>query len=113
MDIHIEESDGDITNVVLRGLLDTAGARAIDLKFNTVAGARRAIVVDLSAVDFLTSLGIRLLVVGAKAVKNKGGKLVLLSPTENALAVLNMVAIEQLIPVVFDRGAAIAAVRSA
>lgn len=113
MDIDIEESDGGITNVVLRGRLDTAGAGAIDLKFNTVAGARRAIVVDLSAVDFLTSLGIRLLVVGAKAVKNKGGKLVLLSPTENVLAVLNMVAIEQLIPVVFDRGAAIAAVRSA
>lgn len=111
MDMQIEETDGGITNVVLRGRLDTAGA--IDLKFNTVVGARRAIVVDLSAVDFLSSLGIRLLVIGAKAVKNKGGKLVLLSPTENVLAVLNAVAIEQLIPVMFDRGAAIAAVRPA
>jgi anti-sigma B factor antagonist len=113
MDMQIEEADGGITNVVLRGRLDTAGAGAIDLKFNAVAGARRAVVVDLSAVDFLTSLGIRLLVIGAKAVKNKGGKLVLLSPTENVLAVLNTAGIEQLIPVMFDRGAAMAAVQSA
>ena len=113
MDMQIEETDGGVTNVVLRGRLDTAGAGAIDLKFNAVAGARRAVVVDLSAVDFLTSLGIRLLVIGAKAVKNKGGKLVLLSPTQNVLAVLNTAGIEQLIPVLFDRTAAIAAVRSA
>jgi len=113
MDMQIEEADGGITNVVLRGRLDTAGAGAIDLKFNAVAGARRAIVVDLSAVDFLTSLGIRLLVIGAKAVKNKGGKLVLLSPTETVLAVINTAGIEQLIPVMFDRGEAVAAVRPA
>lgn len=113
MDMQIEEADGAITNVVLRGRLDAAGAGAIDLKFNALAGARRSIIVDLSAVDFLASLGIRLLITGAKAVKNKGGKLVLFSPTENVLAVLNTAGIEQLIPVMFDRGAAIAAVRPA
>ena len=111
MDMQIEDTDGGVTNVVLRGRLDTAGAGAIDLKFNTVAGSRQAIIVDLSAVDFLISLGIRVLVVGAKAVKNKGGKLVLLSPSENVRAVLRTASIEQLIPVMFDRAAAVAAVR--
>lgn len=110
MDMQIEETDGGVTNVLLRGRLDTGGVDAIDLKFNAIAGARRAIVVDLSAVDFLTSLGIRLLVIGAKAVKSKGGKLVLLSPTADVLAVLTTAGIEQLIPVMFDRGAAAAAV---
>ena len=113
MDMQIEDTDGGITNVVLRGRLDTAGAGAIDLKFNAVAGAKRAIVIDLSAVDFLTSLGIRLLVIGAKAVKKKGGKLVLFAPTEHVLSVLNAAGIEQLIPVMFDRSEAIAAVRPA
>ena len=80
-------------------------------KFNAVAGSKRAIVVDLSAVDFLASLGIRVLVIGAKTVKNKGGKLVLLSPDENVHSVLKTAGIEQLIPVMFDRSAAIAAVR--
>jgi anti-sigma B factor antagonist len=83
MDMQVEELDGGVTNVMLRGRLDTVGAGAIDLKFSAVAGSKRAIVVDLSGIDFLASLGIRVLVMGAKAVRNKGGKLVLLSPDEN------------------------------
>jgi anti-anti-sigma regulatory factor len=39
-------------------------------------------VVDLSQVNFLTSLAIRMLVLGARAVANNGGKLVLSSPNE-------------------------------
>ena len=33
MEMDVEEIEGGITNVVLRGRLDTAGAGAIDLKF--------------------------------------------------------------------------------
>ena len=47
----------------------------IDLSFKAVADAKRAIVVDLSQVNFLTSRAIRMLVFGARAVTNKGGKL--------------------------------------
>jgi anti-sigma B factor antagonist len=112
MEMQVEELDNGVTNVVLRGRLDTVGAGVIDLKFNVIAGSKRAIVVDLSEVDFLASLGIRVLVIGAKAVKNKGGKIVLLSPDENVHSVLKTAGIEQLIPVLFDRDAAIAAVQS-
>lgn len=73
-------------------------------------GARRAIVVDLSKVDFLASLGIRVLVLGARAVKNKGGKLVILSPDENVRSVLTAARTDTLIPIFVDRDAAIAAV---
>ena len=58
----VEEASGGIAFVILRGRLDTAGANDIDLKFNAIAGARRAVVVGLSQVDFLASLGIRVLV---------------------------------------------------
>jgi anti-sigma B factor antagonist len=111
MDMDVEEIDGGVTNVVLRGRLDTAGAGAIDLKFNVIAGAKRAVIVDLSKVDFMASMGIRLLVMGAKTVTRKGGKLVVLSPDENVFAVLKTAGIEQLMPILFDRGAAIAAVQ--
>jgi anti-anti-sigma regulatory factor len=50
----VQELEGGVTNVVLRGRLDTVGAGAIDLNFNVVAGAKRAIIVDLSEVDFLS-----------------------------------------------------------
>jgi anti-sigma B factor antagonist len=110
MDMDVEEIEGGITNVVLRGRLDTVGAGA-DLKFNVIAGAKRAVVVDLSNVAFMASLGIRLLVMGAKTIARKGGKLVILSPDENVHAVLKTAGIEQLIPIMFDRSAAIEAVR--
>ena len=111
MEMDVEEIDGGVTNVVLRGRLDTAGAGVIDLKFNVIAGAKRAVIVDLSKVDFMASLGIRLLVIGAKTITRKGGKLVVLSPDENVYAVLKTAGIEQLMPIMFDRSAAIAAVQ--
>jgi anti-anti-sigma factor len=67
-------------------MMATAGA--IDLKFDVTAGAKRAVVVDLSNVAFKASLGIRLHVMGAKTITRKGGKLVILSPDENVHAVL-------------------------
>jgi anti-anti-sigma factor len=110
MEMEVEEADGGVALVILRGRLDTVGANAIDLKFNAVAGARRAIVVDLSAVDFLASLGIRVLVLGARAVKNKGGKLVILSPNDGVRGVLSAAHTDTLIPIFPDRAAAVAAV---
>ena len=57
VEMQVEELDGGVTNVVLRGRLDSVGAEAIEGPFNAVAGAKRAIVVDLSQVTFLTSRG--------------------------------------------------------
>jgi len=111
MEMVVEEIDGGVARVILRGRLDTVGADAIDLKFNAIAGSRRAIVVDLSEVEFLASLGIRVLLLGARAVKNKGGKLVILSPGENVTAVLKTARTDTLIPIFADRGDAIAAVK--
>jgi anti-anti-sigma factor len=110
MEMVVEEIDGGVAHVILRGRLDTVGAGEIDLKFNVIAGSRRAVIVDLSGVDFLASLGIRVLLMGARAVKNKGGKLVLLSPGDNVKSVLATAGTDALLPVFFDRDAAVAAV---
>ena len=110
MEIDVGEASGGIAFVILRGRLDTAGANDIDLKFNAIAGTRRAVVVDLSQVDFLASLGIRVLVLGARAVKNKGGKLVILSPNDGVRSALSAARTDTLIPIFPDRAAAMAAV---
>src|SRR5712675_98210 len=78
--MQVEELKDGVTNLMLRGRLDTVGTEAIKGPFNAVADTKRAIVVDLSQVTFLTSWGIRMLVLGAKVVTNKGGKIVLSSP---------------------------------
>jgi hypothetical protein len=89
-------------------MMATAGA--IDPKFKGTAGAKRAVVVDLPNVAFKASLGIRPQAMGAKTTTRKDRKLVILSPDENAGAVLGAAGIEKLIRPMFDRSAAIEAI---
>ncbi len=111
MDMVVEELAGGITRVALSGRLDIAGAAAIDLRFNAIAGAKAAISVDLTQVTFLASMGIRTLLTGAKASKNRGGKLVVLSPPTMVEKVLETAGIDALIPIFRDEAEALAAVR--
>ena len=80
------------------------------MPFNALTSEKRAIVVDLSAVNFLSSYGIRVLLVGAKTVKSKGGKLVILCPEGNVAKVLQAAGTDTLIPVHPTEEAAAAAV---
>jgi anti-anti-sigma factor len=84
MDIAVEKLAGGITKVVLRGRFDTTGAVVIELPFNKVVTENSRIMVDLSAVNFLASYAIRVLLVGAKIANSKGSKLVILCPDNNA-----------------------------
>ena len=113
MDIMTVETIGDgITNVVFSGRLDSIGAASVSRRFNVEVGDKRAVIVDLSDVDYVASLAIRFLVAGAKAVKVNGGKLILLSPGEYVHSVLKTAGIDLIIPILFDRSEAIAAVRT-
>lgn len=111
MEMVVEELEGGVTRVVLTGRLDIAGSAVVDLQFNIVSGSRRAVVVDLSRVSFIASMGIRTLVSGAKAVRTKGGRMVLLFPETNVEKALRTASIDTLIPIYHDSAAAIAAVR--
>jgi anti-sigma B factor antagonist len=110
MDMNIENLSDDVTKINLVGRLDISGALQIDLDFNTVAGSHRKIIVDLEQVPFLASMGIRTLVVGAKAVRSKGGSMVVLKPTPDVEKVLVSSGIDTFIPILHDLDAAIHAV---
>ena len=110
MPIAIEELDGAVTKVVLSGRIDIAGAQAIDMPMSVVAGSRRAVVIDLSAVEFMASMGLRSLVVCAKSIFSKRGKVVLLSPRPEVEEVITVSGIDDLIPIFRDEAAAVAAV---
>jgi anti-anti-sigma factor len=55
--------------------------------------------VDLSGVEFLASIGIRLLTSNAKSLASRGGKMALLKPTPDVLSVLEITGIPAIIPV--------------
>jgi anti-sigma B factor antagonist len=108
--IETEELAGGVTRVTLTGKLDIAGANTIDLPFIVVMGSKRAVIVDLSRVSFVASMGLRTLIMGAKTVASKKGRMVLLSPTADVEDVLLTSGTNTLIPVLHDLDAAMAAV---
>jgi anti-sigma B factor antagonist len=112
MDMSVDDLAGGISKVVLRGRFDTTGAVIVELPFNKLVTEKRKIIVDLSAVTFLASYGIRVLLVGAKIVNGKGGNLVILCPDNNVAKVLKTAGMDALIPIHQSEAAAIAALAS-
>src|SRR5262245_39275039 len=109
MQITVSDLDDATKKVTLVGKLDILGAEAIGLPLAAVAGTRGNIVVDMTGVDFIASIGIRHLVMAAKAVARGAGKLVLLSPTPLVTEVLLVSGLEQLLPIVRSEAEARAA----
>ena len=112
MDMSVDDLAGGITKVVLRGRFDTTGAVVVELPFNKLVTEKRKIIVDLSAVNFLASYGIRVLLVGAKIVNGKGGNLVIVCPDNNVAKVLKTAGMDALIPIHQTEAAAMAALAS-
>jgi len=100
MKITISEFGGVGTRVTLVGKLDIAGAQAVELPLATVAGTKRNVVVDMAGVDFIASIGIRHLVLTAKAVARGAGKLVLLGPNQLVTEVLVTAGLGDFLPIV-------------
>src|SRR5580704_6136086 len=99
---HSDFEDGG-RKIDLKGRLDLEGANAIGLKFAALAATqKRFVIVDLSAVEFIASLGIAMLVRNAKAAKLREGNLVLLNPQPNVAKVLASTRIDQVLVVCRD-----------
>ncbi len=109
MEITISDFDGVAKKVTLVGRLDIQGADKIDLPLAAAAGARGNIVIDMGAVDYIASIGIRHLVMAAKTVARGAGKLVLLNPTPLVTDVLRVAGLDQLLPIVRSEAEARAA----
>jgi anti-anti-sigma factor len=99
MQLEAEKLDDGVLKVALAGRMDVQGTQEIDLKFNAHTANQHAVIVDMSAVEFLASIGIRTLILVAKAVSRRGGKIVILNPDSNVTNVLQMAGIDTLIPI--------------
>lgn len=83
MNLEFSALPNGASRIKLDGDLDIAGVGAVETRFYAhCAGDPPRIVVDLSGVGFVGSLGIRLLLQAIKTVLARGGRLVLLNPTK-------------------------------
>jgi anti-anti-sigma factor len=111
MAISTEELAGGITRVILDGRLDIEGAAAVDLQMNVIAGSKKTVLLDLQKVSFLGSMGLRLLVVPAQAIRSRGGKMVIFGPNEQVERVLMASRVDALIPIHQELESAMAALQ--
>ena len=100
MELTFADLENGVRKIDLKGRLDIEGATAIDLKFTSLAATQRAfLVIDLTLVDFIASLGVATLVRSAKAAKLRKGNLVLFNPQPNVAKVLAATRVDQVVPV--------------
>jgi anti-anti-sigma factor len=111
MTISTEPMEGGITRVLLDGRLDIQGASVIDLRLNVLAGSEKYLLVDMRKVSFVGSMGIRSLVLPAKALARRGGRMALLAPIPMVEEVLTASKIGEIIPIVRDLEAAMVVLR--
>lgn len=104
MDLELSPVDDKTQCVRLNGRLDSPGVDRVETRFSAavVASGRNA-AVDLSGVEFLASMGIRMLISVAKSLQAKGQRMVLFGANANVQSVLDTVAIDQIIPVFADQ----------
>jgi anti-anti-sigma factor len=98
MQLETQEVSADLVKVVLAGRLDIAGSAAIDVKLNALTSNHKGMIIDMSGVDFLASLGIRTLLTCAKVLQRRGGGLALLTPQPAVQEVLEVSGVLDLMP---------------
>ena len=77
MEILQEQQDGVVV-LTPRPRVDSATAKQFEEKvLGTVNGGAAKVLLDFSALDYMSSAGLRVVLAGAKAAKAKGGRLVL------------------------------------
>lgn len=103
MQIDIQQPDDDTTLIILNGRMDVKGTQVVDQKFAFAATVHRhRVLVDMSRVEFLASIGIRTLFVAARGQHQRGGRLVLFSPQPLVRKVLETAGVDQMIPIADD-----------
>ena len=100
MRIQYSDLDSSTRLIKLSGALDINGVRDVEVEFVRLCAAEYVcVLVDLSKVNYISSIGIPLLVNSAKSLARQGGKMALLHPQKAVENVLELTGIPLMIPV--------------
>jgi len=100
MGIEYRQLENGVRLIRLSDRLDIDGTLRIGSRLTEyMNGDGLHIILDLVEVDFLASIGIRMLVITAKSVISHGGRVVILNPRPSVREVLELTGITQAIPI--------------
>ena len=103
MAISCEDLSAELCRIVLSGRLDFQGVEEIAGQFESLLSSigERRVIVDLTSVMLICSMGIRTLILNAKNVQAQGGEMALVVGGGDSIVsqTLNSVGINALLPV--------------
>ena len=103
MKLEYSELDNGVRLITLIGRLDMEGTHSIDKEFvQRCAGEKAFVLVDLSQVSYLSSIGIPMLISTTKAVSERGGRLAFLNPQTNVKSVLDITGVSTMVRIYKD-----------
>lgn len=106
------EQAGDVVIVKLGGRLDSGAAHAAEEGFNgCLGGGTPHLAVDMTNLDYISSAGLRVLLVMAKKVQQAKGKVALFGLSPNVRQVFSVSGFDTIFSIQPDSAAALAAVR--
>jgi anti-anti-sigma factor len=107
-----QELAGDVVIVKLSGRLDSSTAQPAEESFAGVLGGDALhLAIDMSNLEYISSAGLRVLLVVAKKVQQAKGKVVLFGLVRNVREVFSISGFDRIFAIQSDMAAAIAAVR--
>lgn len=104
-----ETQQNDVVVLRLDGRLDAASSPLLERKVNTFIDAGQSkLVMNFDHIDYLSSAGMRLLLVVSKKAKSHRGKLVLAGVHEEVMDVIKMAGFDHLLEICHTEGEALA-----
>lgn len=109
MELQYTELDNGVRLITLIGTLDMQGTFSNEVRFARLcAGENVRVLVDLSKMPYLSSIGSPMLINTARSVSSQGGKMGLVGAIDDVHRVLEITGVTQIIPIYHDFDTAVA-----
>ena len=103
-----EGKRGEIIILGLKGRLDASTSKGLEEKLVALTeGGEKRLVVDFSQLDYISSSGLRVLLVAAKSLTKANGKIVLSSLKDHIKEIFDMTGFSSIFPIYYSREEAI------
>ena len=101
------EQEGDIYIVLIGGRVDATTAPTLEKKLAKIEEIAMKMAIDFSQVDYLSSAGMRLLLVLTKKMGAKGGKVAYFGMADSVLEIIKMAGFERILKIFSNKSEAL------
>ena len=102
MQVTLEEKSGNWQVVAVAGRVDAQTSPRFEEECRCIAEDLQFVALNCSRLEYLSSAGIRVILALSKELRKKGGELALVNPNEYVKMVLQLVGLEQAMPICED-----------